>query len=161
MNNKERKYGLIVALLLLVLLLGAIALVATQSPLFFGNSGSPSQFVDVPVVETHLVAADGNLHMFGTRVVIEFDNDVADFDRDWLHSVVLAAVSSLNYEDITDYYGMENLRNAVHSRLSGSFNDEQLLGVFFAQFLSDMPLPNLEEERVPGRNPFAEIFIGN
>ena len=155
--NKEKKYGLIVILLLLILLLGAITFVTTQT--FLG--GSPTQFVDVPVIQTYVASADGGVHMFGTQVVLELDNNAPDVDPNMLHSVILAAVSSLSYEDVTNFYGMEILRDAVHARLSASFDEEQLLGVYFAQFLSDMPLPNLEEERVPGRNPLIEAITGN
>ena len=157
--NKEKKYGLIVILIILISLAGIIAFVITQTQTFLG--GGTSHFVDVPVIETHLVSQEGNLHMFGTRVVIELDNDAPAIDRQQLYDVVSAAVSSLSYEDITSYYGMENLRNAVRDRLSASFSEEELLGVYFAQFLSDMPLPNLEEERVPGRSPFVDALIGN
>ena len=157
--NKEKKYGLIVIFVLLALLIGVIAFVVMQTQNMLG--GSTSHFVDVPVIETHLVSEEGNLHMFGTRVVIELNNDAPDIDQNLLYNAVSAAVSGLSYEDITSYYGMENLRNAVRDRLSGSFNEEELLGVYFAQFLSDMPLPNLEEERVPGRNPFIDAILGN
>ena len=151
----------IVVLVLLVLVLGVIGFAVTQNTAFFGGGGSTSNFVDVPVVQTHLVSDDGNLHMFGTRVVIELDIDAPDIDPDVLHNAVMAAVAGLNYEDITDYDGMENLRSAVRDRLAGSIDEEQLLGVYFAQFLSDMPLPNLEQERVPGRNPMLDVFMGN
>jgi len=159
-GSKEKKYGLIVILLLLVLLLGVIAFAAIQARQAF-LSRSATHFVDVPVVETHLVSADGNMHMFGARVVIELDNDAPSVHQDVLYNAVLAAVSSLSYEDIVDYYGMETLRNAVRARLSSSFSNEDLLGVYFAQFLSDMPLPNLEADRVPGRNPMLDVFLGN
>jgi flagellar basal body-associated protein FliL len=155
--NKERRYGLVVALLILILVFGAVVFATAQ--VFLG--GSRSNFVDVPVIRTHLVSAEGNLHMFGTRVVIELLPGTPEVDPALLYAAVSAAVNSLDYEDITDFYGMENLRNAVRSRLSGSFNEEQLLGVYFAQFLSDMPLPNLEEETVPGRNPLYDMFLDN
>jgi len=155
--NKEKGYGIIVILILLALLVAAIAFAAVQN--FLG--GSPTQFVNVPVVETHLVSAGGNMHMFGTRVVIELDSDAPGVDSSLLYNAVLAAVSSLSYEDITDYYGMEILRSAVYARLATSIDSDHLLGVYFAQFLSDMPLPNLEEERVPGRNPLLDVFLDN
>ena len=157
--NKERKYGLIVSLLFLVLLFGAITIVTTQTQLFLG--GSPTHFVDVPVIQTHLISEDGNLHMFGTQVVIELDNDAPQVDQNLLYSAVLAAVSSVSYEDITGYDGMETLRNVVRTRLAQNFDEDQLLGVYFAQFLSDMPLPNLEEDRIPGRNPLVDVFLDN
>ena len=155
--HKEKRAALVVVLLFLILVLGAVAYVATQT--FF--SRTPSHFVDVPVIETHLVSSDGNMHMFGTQVVIELEPGTAEIDRDLLYSVVSAAVNSLSYEDITDFYGMENLRNAVRARLAGSFNEDELLGVYFAQFLSDMPLPNLVEDNVPSRNQLLDVFLDN
>jgi len=155
--RKEKRAALVVALLFLVLVLGAVAYVTTQT--FF--SRTPSHFVDVPVIETHLVSSDGNMHMFGTQVVIELEPGTAEIDRDLLYSVVSAAVNSLSYEEITDFYGMDNLRNAVRARLAGSFDETELLGVYFAQFLSDMPLPNLEGETIPGRNPLLDVFLDN
>jgi flagellar basal body-associated protein FliL len=157
--GKERKYGIIVVLLLLVLLFGAIAIVVTRPQFFFG--GSPANFVDIPVIETHLMSADGNLHMFGTRVVIELDNNATQIDLELLYGAVSEAVSGVSYEDISAYGGMETLRNAVRTRLAQNFDEGQLLGVYFAQFLSDMPLPNLEEERIPGRNPLIDVFLDN
>jgi len=158
--NKEKRAGLIVVIVILVVLLGTIGFAVLQSPAFFGNAPT-SNFVDVPAVQTQLVSGDGGMHMFGTRVVIELDPDAPDVDPDVLYNAVRAAVSGLSYEDITDYYGMENLRSAVRTRLMGNINEDDLLGVYFAQFLSDMPLPNLEEERVPGRNPMLDVFLGN
>ena len=155
--NKEKRYGLIVVFVLLVVLFGAIAIVTTQS--FVG--GSPTHFVDVPPVQTHLMAQSGETRMFGAQVVLELDNNAPAISRDQLYNEILAAVSGLSYEDITGSYGMETLRNAVRTRLSHSFNEEELLGVYFAQFLSDIPLPSLEEERVPGRNPLIDAILGN
>jgi len=154
--NKNKKYSLIVVLVFLILVLAAVAFAATQT--LFRHV--PANFVDVPVVQTHLAAADGSTRMFGTRVVIELAQD-AYIDPNLLHRVVAGAVNSLSYEEISDFYGMENLRNAVRDRLAGSIDDDELLGIYFAQFLSDMPLPNLEEERVPGRNPLIDVFLDN
>jgi len=155
--NKEKRYGLIVVLLLLILLLTAIFFVITQTQ---AGRAAPN-FVNVPVVETHLVSADGNMHMFGARVVIELENDAPSVDQDILYNAVVAAISGLSYEDITDYYGMETLRSAVRDRLAFSLDEGQLLGVYFSQFLSDMPLPNLEPDRTPGGNPLLDVFLGN
>lgn len=155
--NKERKSGIIVALILLILVLGVIAFAAARN--FF--SESPANFVNVPVIQTQLVSADGNMHMFGTRVVLELDDNAPEIDQNELYTAVMAAVSSLAYEDITDFYGMENLRSAVRHKLSDRFGEDQLLGVYFAQFLSDFPLPNLEEDNIPGRNPFLDMFLDN
>ena len=155
--NKERRYGLIVILILLAILVAAIVLVTTQSLI----ESDSARFVDVPVIQTYLVAQGGDTHMFGTRVVLELDTDAPTISRDVLHREIMAAVSSLSYEDITDFYGMETLRQAVFARLSSSFSEEELLGVYFAQFISDMPLPNLEGERVPGRNPLIDALTGN
>ena len=155
--NNDRRYGLIVILILLAFLIGAIALVTTQSLI----GGNPARFVNVPVIQTYLVAEGGGTHMFGTRVVLELDIDAPTISQDMLYSEILAAVSGLSYEEITDPYGMEILREAVRARLSRSFSEEELLGVYFAQFLSDIPLPSLEAERVPGRNPLIDALTGN
>ncbi|MCL2573631.1 MAG: flagellar basal body-associated FliL family protein [Defluviitaleaceae bacterium] len=158
MRSKEKRTGLIVAFVLLLILLVAIAFAITQN-IF---SSSPANFVRVPVVQTHVLSQDGNTHMFGAQVVIELDPDAPSIDGSALYAEVLAAISSLSYEDISGFYGMDILRDAVRARVSHNLgNDIELLGVYFSQFLSDMPLPNLEEDRVPGRNPFADIFLNN
>ena len=143
--------------LLLILLAGAIIFATSQT--FLGSS--TTHFISAPAVQTYVMSENGGAHMFGAQVVLELDNNAPDIDQDLLYSAISAAASSFSYEEITSFYGMEMLREAVHVRLLHNIDEEYLLGVYFFQFVNDMPLLILQEERTPSRNPFVDALLGN
>ena len=151
-NKKENRQGLVLVLVLVVIAVAGFFVVQSV----FGDSEG-TRMVNVPDIETHLISADGTRHMFGARVVLELDNNAPNVRGGDLHGEVLAAINALSYEDITGFYGMDMVRDAIRARLGDTFADEELVGIFFSSMVNDMSLPRVER---PRQNAAFEAFFG-
>jgi len=151
----EKKTGLIILLLIVIAVAIVIVTLGTRA---IGASGT--NFVEIPLVETRLIAADGTSHMFGTRVAIEVDGGTGRLDSTFLHSEVLAAVSELSYDEIISFDGMSILRRAVRERLDPHFDEGELVAVYFTDVLSGMPMPRREIDAGPRRNSVFDAIFG-
>jgi len=155
-RKKETKTGLIIICIVAALVVLAIIFAAVNT-----SVQSPTHLVSVPAVETVLVSDTGTAHMFGARVVLEFDNSVGDLDQDQLHSEIRAAIDSLSYEDITSFQGPDIIRNAVRERVSGNMDEDALVAVFLTEVMSDAPMLNRDVDTGPRRNLMFDAVFGD
>ncbi|MCL2855522.1 MAG: hypothetical protein FWE21_07880 [Defluviitaleaceae bacterium] len=151
-TNNRKQTMLILLIVAVILVVAVIFLIVNQQP------ASPTRMVNVPDVQTRLVAEDGSTHLFGARVVLEVDRSAGNVSNQQLHREVYAAISSLSYEDISGINGITNARNAIEDRLAYTFGDGELVSVLFGDFLSGMPLPQTGSGG--GRNPVLDALLG-
>lgn len=159
-KRKEGKAGLIVVLILTAAVVAAVVIGVSQA-ISAAQNTRETRFVEVPLVETRVLSHGGTSHAFGARVSLEVARGANTPDGAALQSAVLDAISTLSYDDITSFDGMNLLRQAVLDKLSDSFNDGDLVAVYFTELLSDMPMPSRQENRLPGRNVIFDAIFGN
>jgi len=153
-TNSRRQVVIVLIIIGVILAVGVFFVVNHQLSQF------PTQMVNVPDVETRLVAENGSTHAFGARVVLEVDRSARSVSSNILHREVLAALSSLSYEQISGFDGMTVAREAIEKHLSssGTFGEDELVGVMFRDFLTGVPLPG--SGGGGGGNPLLDALLG-
>ena len=133
-KQSNRRYIAVILVLLFILIMGIVFVI--------NWGGRPSsQFVAVPDVRTRVFCENGDTHHFGARVVLEISTSAPRLSQDYLYIQIQNALSSLNYEDVTSFYGTEIARQAIRDALLGSLDEEDILGIFFPFILHDLPIP--------------------
>ncbi|MCL2235724.1 MAG: hypothetical protein FWB98_04685 [Defluviitaleaceae bacterium] len=151
-TNNRRQVVVVLIVIGVILAVGVFFVVNHQLSQF------PTQMVNVPDVQTRVVSQDGSTHAFGARVVLEVDRSARSVNSRTLHNEVLAALSGLSYEEITSFHGMTLAREAIEERLSGTFGEDELVGVMFRDFLTGAPLPG--SGGGGGSNPLLDALLG-
>lgn len=158
-SKAEKRIGITVILLLVAFVVFAVVFISTRASM----GASPTHFMDIPLVQTAVVSNEGTSHIFGARVALEIDNNTNEPDADFLHQEILSVISGLNYEELVGANGMNILRTAVEERLSLNFSEGELVGVFFTEILSDIPMPRRPADNrttPPRRDTFFEAIFG-
>lgn len=150
-TTRKRQTIIILVLLAAILSAGLFFVVNHQLSL------SPTQMLNVPDVQTRLISEDGSTHLFGARVVLEVDRSARNVSDNQLYHEVYVALSSLSYEQISSFDGTTIAREAIENRLSYTFGEDELVGVFFRDFLSGTPLPG---SGGAGNNPLLDAILG-
>jgi len=148
----KRQITIILVILAVILAIGAFFVVNHQRSL------SPTQMLSVPDVQTRIISEDGSTHLFGARVVLEVDRSARNVSNSRLYDEVYAALSSLSYEQISSFDGTTIAREAIQSRLASTFSEDELVGIFFGDFISGTPLPG--GGRGGGSNPVLDALLG-
>jgi len=154
-NQNKKNTSIAVFIILAIVLIGVIFAIMQVA-----EAVAPTRFVSIPLVETVLISDEGTTHSFDAQVMIEIDSSAEGISQEQLYREVFAAISSLSYEEITGFNGMENVRGAVRSRLSHSFDEGDLVGVFITDIQSDISLPGHRTDDVPQRNNFFDAIFG-
>ena len=154
-NQNKRNTAIAVIIILGIVIIGVVFAI-----LQINEASAPTRLVSIPMVETVLISDEGTTHSFDAQVMIEVDSSAANINQEQLYREVFAAITSLSYEEITGFNGMENVRSAVRSRLSQSFGEGDLLGVFITDIQSDISLPGHRTDDVPQRNTFFDAIFG-
>jgi len=152
----EKRLGVIILLIIIAVVVVVAVTLGTRAITAGGTS-----FVEIPLVETRLTAADGTSHIFGARVAIEVEGSGTRLTSDFLHSEVLAAISVLSYDDISSFHGMNILRNVVQERLDPHFGEGELVAVYFTDVLSGVPMPSRQVDTRPRNNTVFDAIFGN
>ena len=150
----DRKIGLIVLLIIIVSIVVVVAFMSSRL-ITAGTS-----FVEIPLVQTTLRAADGTSHNLGTRVALEVEGNSNRHSGDFLQREVRAAISTLSYDDITSFHGMDMLRQVVQDRLEPYFNEGELVGIYFTEVLSGMPMPSRQVDEPRRNNTVFDAIFG-
>lgn len=169
MNNKRKKNN---AKSTLIAILVVVAIGLSSLTYFFLNpevlnarSVSDSKIVDLPRISTKVMSEDGESHSVDASISLEFTEDTQGLSSSRLTSLVKDAVSSLEYEKMTEPGNINYIKDEVAKKLDGYVTEDQLVDVYITEIqagdyrVSGSAPPQSTE--IDSRNDVAGRLFGN